>query len=109
MLEMPVHHAPDWIALQWANQVLSRIVIVWIYNNTGRSVLAAVLDDAVMNVSTLLLFPVNGSYDDPFVTGALLLVVIAVIVARWEPRTLARSRVPGGRAAGRRLRLRSLG
>jgi membrane protease YdiL (CAAX protease family) len=91
MLEMPTHHTPDWIAWQFTNLVLTRIVIVWIYNNTGRSVLAAVLYHAVMNVSTLVLFPIDGSYYDPFVADVLLAVVVAAIVL-WGPLTLAEHR-----------------
>ena len=90
ILEMPAAHSPDWIAWQVGNQIVIRILIVWIYNNTGRSVFGAILFHAMLNLSTLVLFPVYGSYYDPFVADALLAVVAAVVVFVWGPRTLAR-------------------
>jgi len=95
IIEMPAHHNPDWIAMQCANQVVTRILIVWIYNNTGKSVFAAILIHAVSNLSTLVLFPVNGSYYDPFVADALLTIVVAMVVFLWGPNTLARYRNAG--------------
>ncbi len=100
MLEMPVPHAPDWIVWQCLNQVLIRILIVWVYNNTGKSVFAAILFHAMLNLSTLLLFPVNGSFYDPFVADVLLTIVGGGVVFVWGARTLSRDRFAQPRPNG---------
>ena len=67
-----------------------RVVIVWLYNNTGKSVFAAALFHAISNVGTLLF------YYDPFVTGLIMAFVAAAVALIWGPRTLAHF---GGRGA----------
>jgi hypothetical protein len=69
----------------------TRILIVWLYTNTGKSVLAAVLYHMMYNVSTLLL-PNFGLPYDPALTAVLVLVVAAIVTFLWGPRTLARFR-----------------
>jgi hypothetical protein len=69
--------------------VASRVIIVWLYNNTGRSVFVAVLFHAMINV-TYFLFPVNGSYYDPRVTGVIMAFVAAIVTIVWGPRTMVR-------------------
>ena len=44
---------------------------MWIYNNPGRSVFAAVLYHAILNLCWQL-FPNNGSHDDPRLTSVLI-------------------------------------
>lgn len=77
-----------WIAWWSLGTVASRVVIVWLYNNTARSVLIAALFHATENL-TWQLFPVQGSYYDPRVTGLIMLVVAMTVVYLWGPRTLA--------------------
>ena len=81
-------HDAVWIAWHGLVTVLLRIVIVWIYNNTGRSVLMAVLFHAGANVG-FFLFPNYGSHYDPMVTGIILAVMVGIIVFLWGGRTLA--------------------
>ena len=47
-----------------------RVIIVWLYNNTGRSVFVAAVFHAMVNL-TWQLFPVNGSYYDPRLSGLI--------------------------------------
>ena len=80
-----------WIAWQCLNVVAQRVLQVWLYNNTGKSVFAAVLFHAMVNLSWQL-FPNNGSHYDPRFTGlisAFLAVAVAVV---WGPRTLTGNR-----------------
>jgi len=58
---------------------------VWLYNNTGRSVFAATSFHMPINL-TWQLFPVNGSYYDPAITGLMLVCVASVVVGfgAWE-------------------------
>lgn len=51
--------------------VASRVLIVWIYNNTNGSVFLAVLGHDIDNVSWLT-FPNFGSHFDPRVTGLIM-------------------------------------
>ncbi len=83
--------SPVWIAWWGLSTVASRVLIVWLYNNTGQSVFAAIVFHAMSNVSTFL-FPNAGSHYDPRITGPILAVVAAIITIVWGPKTLARYR-----------------
>ena len=71
--------------------VASRIIITWLYNNTGRSVFVAALFHAMINL-TWQLFPIDGSFYDPRVTGVITAVVVVVVVIMSGPRTFVRGR-----------------
>ena len=75
------HRSVAWMAWWTLGTIAARVVIVWLYNHTGRSVFAAALFHAMINV-TWQQFPVGGSYYDPRVTGSILAAVamIATIV-----------------------------
>jgi uncharacterized protein len=83
------HRSPAWIAGWCLSTVASRVLIVWLYNNTGKSVFAAVLYHAISNVSWFL-FPNDGSHYDPRITGLITAFVAAIVTVVWGPRTLAR-------------------
>jgi len=93
------HFIPLWEAQRsvvfiawWSlGTVAYRVIITWLYNNTGRSVFVAVLFHAMINV-TWQLFPINGSYYDPRVTGLISAAVVVILVIGWGPRTLVRTR-----------------
>jgi len=85
------HRAVEWIAWWSLGTVAARIIIVWLYNNTGRSVFVAALFHTTINV-TWQVFPINGSFYDPRVTGIIMAGAAAIVVAVWGPRTLARYR-----------------
>jgi membrane protease YdiL (CAAX protease family) len=86
-----VHRAPAWIAGWCLSTVAQRVLIVWIYNNTGKSVFATILFHAMSNLGWQL-FPNQGSHYDPRVTGPILALAAAVVTVLWGPRTLARYR-----------------
>lgn len=81
-------HDAAWIAWHGWVTVLLRIVIVWIYNNTGHSVLMAVLLHTSANVG-FFLFPNYGSHYDPMITAILLTPIVGIIVFLWGFRTLS--------------------
>ncbi len=85
------HRAPGWIAWWCLGTVASRVIIVWLYNNAGRSVVAASLYHAVSNLCWQL-FPNSGSHYDPRFTGVLSAVTAGIVTILWGPRTLARFR-----------------
>lgn len=96
-----VHILPDiqghkdwaWIAGQRAFSIALRVLIVWLYNNTGKSVVAAILFHAMDNLSVFTLFPNDGGgHYIPAITAAITIIVAAIVTFLWGPRTLARFR-----------------
>jgi len=85
------NRSPSWIAWQCLNTVAIRILLVWLYNNTGKSVFSAALCHAMVNVSWLL-FPNYGSHYDPRIIGLITVFAAAVVTVVWGPRTLALNR-----------------
>lgn len=80
-------NSAKWIVWQSINLVVSRIIIVWIYNHTGKSVFAAILYHAIYNVSTLI-FPNFGFIYDPAITTIILIAITLIIIFLWGPKTL---------------------
>ncbi len=85
-------YAPVWVLWQSASTVMLRVLIVWLYNNAGKSVFAAIAFHAMANVSELVLFPVYGSYYDPFIASIIIAITVAIVLFLWGPKTLARFR-----------------
>jgi membrane protease YdiL (CAAX protease family) len=83
------HRPPVWIAWWSVGTVARRVLTVWLYNNTGKSVFAAVLFHAMGNVSWQM-FPIYGSHWDPRMDGLIIAFVATIVAAVWGPRTLAR-------------------
>jgi membrane protease YdiL (CAAX protease family) len=83
--------SPAWLAWWCLFTVTLRVLIVWIYNNTGKSVFAAALYHAIANVSWQL-FPNYGSHWDPRITGLITALAAVIVTVVWGPRTLARYR-----------------
>jgi membrane protease YdiL (CAAX protease family) len=86
---LQAHRSVDWIAWWSLGAVAQRVIIVWLYNNAGKSVFIAALFHMTVNL-TWQLFPVSGSFYDPRVTSVILAVAAAIIVVIWGPRTLTR-------------------
>jgi membrane protease YdiL (CAAX protease family) len=84
-----MHRSPSWIAWWCPYAVAARILIVWLYNNTGRSVFAVALFHATLNLAYML-FPVHGSHFDMRLGGLVMAVTAVVVTLVWGPRTLAR-------------------
>lgn len=78
-------HNAAWVAWQCVTTVVLRVLIVWLFNNTSRSVFAATLFHAMINVSTYA-FPNYGSGYDPTTTCVVLTAATVVIVWMWGPQ-----------------------
>ncbi len=85
------HRPSAWIAWWCLFTVAERVLIVWLYNNTGKSVFGTAAFHATFNVAWQL-FPINGSYWDPRITGIIVAFAAAIVAVIWGPRTLARYR-----------------
>lgn len=86
--------SPGFIAWWSLGTLSSRILIVWLYNQSGKSVFLTAVFHAMINL-TWQLFPVNGSFYDPRVTGLIEALVAAAVVIGWGPRWLSRARSSG--------------
>ncbi|MCK9277174.1 MAG: CPBP family intramembrane metalloprotease [Methanoculleus sp.] len=82
-------NAPLWVGGQCIATVLIRILMVWLYNNTGRSVFGMILFHAMINMGSV---PDYGFLYDPFLVSVILAVAVAAVVFLWGPGTLARYR-----------------
>jgi uncharacterized protein len=92
------HRSVEWIAWWTLYTVSSRVIMVWLFNHTGRSVFGMILFHMTINV-TWLLFPIGGAFFDPRVTGVILAAIAAGVVLVWGPGMQGRrqrmSQVPG--------------
>jgi len=68
-----------WVVWQCVVTVWLRVLIVWIYVNTDKSVFSAIVFHTMINVSAFL-FPNYGSYYDPFIATVVVMGVVLVIV-----------------------------
>ena len=82
---------PTWIAWWALSAVSIRILTVWLYNNTGRSLFAAIVFHSMNNLS-FALFPNYGSHWDPAVAGVITAIAAVIVTFLWGSRTLARYR-----------------
>lgn len=89
--QLQAENAPAWILWHSLYSVSLRVLMVWVYNNTGKSVFAASLMHAADNVSWVL-FPNLGSHLLPFIPFVLATGLAAAVAVLWGPRTLARCR-----------------
>ena len=84
-----IGRSPSWIAWWCLYAVSARVLIVWLYNHTGKSVFAVALFHATLNL-TWMLFPVYGSHFDMRLGGLVMAVVAVMVTVVWGPQTLAR-------------------
>ena len=84
-----LHRPPAWIAWWCLYAVAARVLIVWLYNNTGSSVFAVSLFHATLNMSWML-FPIYGSHFDMRLGGLAMAVVAVMVTVVWGPLALAR-------------------
>ena len=74
------HRPADWIAWWSLGTIALRVIMVWLYAYAGKSVFAAALFHATINLCWQL-FPVNGSYYDPRVFSLITLGFAVVFLA----------------------------
>jgi CAAX protease family protein len=86
--DLQAHNPANWIVWHGLYSVPLRILMVWIYNNTGKSVFAAILVHNMDDVSWSL-FPNYGSGYNPFITGMITIITAIIVAAIWGTKTLA--------------------
>lgn len=89
--DIQAQHVPTWIVWQRLYTVVLRILIVWLYNNTHKSVFAAIIFHATDNVS-FALFPNYGSHYNPFFVWLIATIITATVVFVWGPKTFTQNK-----------------
>ncbi len=81
----------SWIVWQCLGTITLRVIVVWLFVNSGRSVFLVALCHTTMNLPWGV-YPAFGSYFDPMLLFVLQSLIAGVIVALWGASTLARFR-----------------
>ncbi len=82
------HRPPVWIAWWCLGTVATRVLIVWLYNNSGKSVFGAAVFHASGNLAWQL-FPIHGSCFDFRVNAIIEALLVVIVLVAWGPRSLA--------------------
>jgi uncharacterized protein len=86
---MQAHRSVEWMGWYALFTVATRVVMVWLFNNTGKSVFGAALFHAMLNLSWFLF---SDEYFDPRIVSPTMVAVAAVVVMVWGPKSLSRNR-----------------
>jgi membrane protease YdiL (CAAX protease family) len=88
-------HNLTWIAWGTLGTVAVRVLIVWIYNNTGRSLFACILFHTMLNTGRPL-FPKDETHnplvDYPYVHYSIIAITAVIVIFLWGSKTLGRFR-----------------
>lgn len=88
-------HNWTWIAWGTLGTVAARVLIVWIYNNTGKSLFACILFHTSLNLGRPL-FPANETLnplvDYPAIHYVIIAITAVAVAFLWGATTLARYR-----------------
>ncbi len=92
-----IQQGGDFILILWATlgTVAMRILIVWLYNNTGKSVFVCILFHTIANIGRIL-FPKDQTHnplvDYPDIHYSIIALAAVIIIFLWGSKTLARYR-----------------
>ncbi len=88
--------SPYWIMWQWIYIAATRVLFVWIYNNTGKSLFAVSVVHATFNIGWRFFPPSGGllvpSFYDPRNLALTVIALAAIVVFLWGPKALAKFR-----------------
>jgi membrane protease YdiL (CAAX protease family) len=73
-----MHQTTNWIIWQCLGTVFLRIIMVWIFNHSGKSVFGMILFHTMINISPYLI-PHYGNHYDPFIFCILLMITTGII------------------------------
>ena len=88
-------HDAVWIAWATLGTIAVRVLIVWIFNNTHKSLFAFTLFHTMMNLGRFLLpkdEKHNPLVDYPEIHYSVIAIIVVIIVLLWDSKTLARFR-----------------
>jgi membrane protease YdiL (CAAX protease family) len=81
---LQAHRSFEWIAFWTLGTISARVIMVWLYNNTGRSVFAVTLFHTMSNLSWQI-SPNLVAYYDPRINGPVLAVLATIVVLAFGP------------------------
>jgi membrane protease YdiL (CAAX protease family) len=88
-------HGLIWILWATLGTVAMRILIVWLYNNTGKSVFVCILFHTLANMGRIL-FPKNQTHnplvDYPDIHYSIIAIASVIVIFLWGSKTLTRYR-----------------
>jgi len=92
-----VGRSPVWIAWQCLFWVASRILIVWLYNNSGKSLFSMALFHSTFGLFWILLPATDNlqkatPYYDPRLAAIIAISYVAIVTLLWGSKTLAQYR-----------------
>lgn len=82
------HQTAEWIFWQCIGTVFLRIIMVWIFNNTGKSVFAMILFHTMINISPYLIPKYRVHYNS-FMFALLAFITVVIIAFFRNSKTLA--------------------
>ncbi len=88
-------HSLTFIVWATLGTVAVRVLIVWIYNNTGKSLFACILFHTMLNLGRPLFLKDemhNPLVDYPEIHYSLIAIIAVIVVFLWGSKTLARYR-----------------
>jgi len=85
-------HSIEWIFWQCLFSLGARIVIIWLYLNNNKSILAGIFFHAMINVSDTI-FPINGSYYNPFYPAVITGIICIIIILVYGSKTLQANKI----------------
>lgn len=84
-----------WVVWGTLGTVCVRILIVWLYNNTGKSVFVCILFHTMANIGRIL-FPKDQTHnplvDYPDIHYSIIAIAAVIVIFLWGSKTLARYR-----------------
>ncbi|MFW9993950.1 MAG: type II CAAX prenyl endopeptidase Rce1 family protein [Candidatus Odinarchaeota archaeon] len=80
-----------WIAVQSMYIIASRVLIAWVYNNTGKSVFAATVFHNMSNACTYIL-PIYDVALGPVIITSLFIIAAVAVTYFWGSETLSQFR-----------------
>lgn len=92
-----IQQGRDWTWIAWGTlgTVSVRILIVWLYNNTGKSVFVCILFHSMANIGRIL-FPKDQTHnplvDYPDIHYSIIAIAAVIVIFLWGSKTLSRYR-----------------
>jgi uncharacterized protein len=88
-------HNALWIAWGTFGTVAVRVLIVWLYNNTGKSLFACILFHTMLNLGRIV-FPKDEAHnplvDYPYIHYSFFAVIAVIVIFLWGSKTLSSCR-----------------
>ena len=92
------YYSPEWIFWHAIYTVASRVLFVWVYNNSWKSLFSMALLHSTFGLFWIM-WPATDNlqkaspYYDPRISAITAIVYVAIVALLWGPKTLAHFRL----------------